>query len=107
MVDIMMLSDKLSSNYLKINMRGMEVRIDLDQLVFGSSGKEFNYTMGLFAARLIGQGKSEEAQSSITTEYYFKRLKDSNPLISEEFSLKDLGGARKWPKRKSQVLRIQ
>ena len=105
MVDVVMLSDKQSSNYLKINMRESEVRIDLDQLVFGASGKEFNYTMGLFAARLIGQGKSEEVQSSITTEHYFKRIKDSNPLISE-VSLKDLGGAKVWPKRKSQALKM-
>lgn len=99
MIDIMVLSDKLSSNYLKINMRNIEVRVDLDQLVFGNNGREFNYTMGLFVARLIGQGKSEEEQSVITTDYYFKRLCESNPFIQDKYSFKDLGGAKLWPKR--------
>ena len=107
MVDIMVLADKLSSNYLKINMRGKEVPVDLDQLVFGTNGKEFNYSMGLFVARLLGQGKSEEKQSVITTDYYLKRLQESNPLIPEKLSFKDLGGAKIWPKRISQVLRMQ
>lgn len=107
MVDIMMLSDKLSSNYLRINMRESEVRVDLDQIVFGSNGKEFNYTLGLYIARLISQGKSKEEQSSIATEYYFKRLSESNPLIQEKYSLKDLGGAKVWPKRKNRMWMMQ
>ena len=102
-VDIMMMSDKLSSNYLKINMKGIETRVDLDQLVFGPNGREFNYTMGLYIARLIAQGKSEEKQSLITTDHYFKRLCDSNPLIPKECSVKDLGGVKIWPKRVSQL----
>ena len=43
MIDITMLADKLSSNYLRINFRKVDVRIDLDQVVFGLSGNEFNY----------------------------------------------------------------
>lgn len=104
MIDIIMLSDKLSSNYLRINFRKVDVRIDLDQVVFGSQGNEFNYTLGLFIARLISQGKSEEEQSKIATEYYFNRVYDMNPIISKDYSIKKLGGAKKWPVRKSQVL---
>ena len=54
MIDIIMLADKLSSNYLRINYRETEVRVDLDQAVFGSNGREFNYSLGLYLARLIG-----------------------------------------------------
>lgn len=104
MVDIIMLADKLSSNYLRINLRHVDVRIDLDQAVFGTSGNEFNYTLGLFIARLIGQGKSEEEQSKIATEYYYKRLSDMNPIISKSYSVRKLGGTKKWQPRKSQVL---
>lgn len=106
MVDIVMLSDKLSSNYLRINMREVPVRIDLDQVVFGSNGLEFNYSLGLFIARLISQGKSEEEQSTIATEYYYKRLCDINPVIQKDYSIKKLGGSKIWQKRKSQAWRI-
>lgn len=100
-VDIMMLSDKLSSNYLRINMKESSVRVDLDQIVFGKNGNEFNFTLGLYIARLISQGKSKEEQSVLATDYYFKRLQESNPLIREKYNIKDLGGAKLWPKRKS------
>lgn len=104
MVDIISLADKLSSNYLRINMRKVPVRIDLDQVVFGPSGREFNYTLGLFIARLISQGKSEEEQSKIATDYYYKRLCEMNPIISKTYSIQKLGGAKQWPPRKSQAL---
>lgn len=106
MVDIIMLSDKLSSNYLRINYRKSEVRIDLDQAVFGNNGREFSYTLGLFLARLIGQGKSEEKQSTLSTEYYYKRLCDANPLISKKYDVKKLGGNHVWPQRRSQVWKM-
>lgn len=107
MIDIIMLSDKLSSNYLKINLRSVPVRIDLDQVTFGNNGNEFNYTLALFIARLISQGKSEEEQSILSTEYYYKRLCEMNPLISKNCNVKMLGGARIWEKRKSQVWQTQ
>lgn len=105
-VDIIMLADKLSSNYLRINLVSKPVRIDLDQAVFGSSGREFNYTLGLFLARLISQGKSEEIESVRATEYYYKRLSEANPLISKIPNIKKLGENKIWEKRKSQVLLI-
>lgn len=101
MVDIIMLADKLSSNYIRINMREVDVKIDLDQVVFGTDGREFNYTMGLYLARLINQGKSNGKESEKATKYYFERLTDMNPLCKHI----KLGGAKKWPKRKSQVLK--
>ena len=102
MVDIIMLADKLSSNYLRINMKENEVKIDLDQAVFGPNGNELNYTMGLYIARLISQGKSNEEQSIITTKYYYDRMIRMNPMYSV---IKKLGGNQKWPKRKSSVLK--
>lgn len=104
-VDIMMLADKLSSNYLRINKRRHLVRIDLDKVVFGESGKEFNYTLGLYIARLIAQGKTPDNQSIIATEYYYKRLQAINPLISKNNGIKMLGGNKLWPRRESQVLK--
>ena len=105
-VDIMMLADKLSSNYLRINLKETPVRIDLDQAVFGPSGNEFNYTLGLFLARLISQGNSKEEQSIISTEYYYKRLCKMNPIISKSYSVKKLGDNVIWPKRKSKALKM-
>lgn len=102
-VDIIMLSDKLSSNYLRINFKESEVRIDLDLVVFGSNGREFNYTTGLFLARLISQGSSKEIQSRIATDYFYKRLEFSNPIISKNYSIKKLGRNEKWPKRKTRA----
>lgn len=103
MTDIIMLSDKLSSNYLRINFKMTPVRVDLDLVVFGRNGQEFNYTTGLFLARLISQGSSKEKQSNIATDYYFKRLQSANPIISKNYSIKRLGRNELWPKRKSQV----
>lgn len=107
MVDVIMLADKLSSNYLNINLLESNVKVDLDLLVFGKIGNEFNYTLGLYVARLIAMGKSNEAQSKEASEYYFKRLSDVNPLISKSYISKQLGVNKKWPKRKSQAFRMQ
>lgn len=106
MIDIICLSDKLSSNYLRINMLEEKVRVDLDQVVFGSSGREFNYTLGLFIARLLSQGKKDNKESLKATDYYYKRLSDANPFISKMPDIKKLGGNKKWEKRKSQALMI-
>lgn len=101
-VDIIVLADKLSSNWLKINTRTVKVRTDLDLMVFGLNGREFNYTLGLLVARLISQGNSKEKNSVISTNHYHKRLKDQNPLTMQNISLRKLGGNAIWPKRKSQ-----
>ena len=76
-----------------------EVCCDLDLAVFGESGREFNYTLGLYLARLISQGKSDGEQSKITTEYYYERLCRTNPLIKKR---PELGGKQQWPKRNQQ-----
>lgn len=105
-VDIIMLADKLSSNWLRINMREVNVRIDLDLAVFGSDGYEFNYTLGLYLARIISQGKSIEKESQTATKYYFERLRQMNPMVPKHYSIKKLGGAEIWPKRKSRAFRM-
>ncbi len=102
MIDIIMLSDKLSSNYLKINYKKSKVRVDLDQIVFGNNGRELNYSMGLYVARLLSQGKNNTAESIEATKFYYERL--NNPLITEDCNIKKLGGTRLWQQRKSQVL---
>lgn len=107
MVDLIMLADKLSSNYLRINMRKIAVRIDLDQAVFGPTGKEFNYTTGLVIARIISQGKSKEPRSLESTDYYYRRLHAINPFIPESRNVKKLGGKSIWPQRNSPVLPTQ
>lgn len=107
MVDVIMLSDKLSSNYLRINLRGSGVRVDLDQVVFGTTGMELNYSLGLYIARLISQGKSEDKISTTATEYFYKRLKENNPFMFENYSVKKLGGSKIWPRRKSQAWRMR
>lgn len=106
-VDIIMLADKLSSNWLKINSFPKEVYCDLDMIVFGESGHEFNYTLGLFIARLISQGKFKEEQGRIATEYYFKRLQAGNPLITKLPTIRRLGEKKIWPPRESRALLME
>ena len=106
MIDIMVLADKLSSNWLRINMNEEKVRCDLDQIVFGKDGKEFNFSLGLYLARVIGAGKNPDYTSDASTLYYFHRLRATNPLIQEKLSMKkSLGEKQKWPKRNSVVSR--
>lgn len=106
-VDIIMLSDKLSSNRIKIEL-GLDVRTDLDLVVFGYNGCELNYNLGLYLARLISQGKSTEEQSMLSTKYYYERLCNSNPLIKsmnkDFYDINLIGDKKEWPKRKSQAL---
>ena len=80
-IDIIMLSDKLSSN--EINRGSRKSSINLEFAVFGEYGDEFNYTLGLLLARLIAQGKSTEKQCLASTEFYYRRLLKSHPYISE------------------------
>lgn len=106
-VNILMLADKLSSNWLRINFRETEVRTDLDLVVFGAGGYEFNYTLGLLFARLISQGKSTEKQSTIATKYFYDLAAKVNPMLTTNYSIKKLGGSTIWPKRKSQAFRMR
>lgn len=103
-VDIIMLADKLSSNYMRINDREGTARIDLDLSVFGPTGTEFNYTTGLLMARLIGYGKSKEINGYESLQYYTRRARSICPLVSKQYSISKLGGARHWAKRESPVL---
>lgn len=101
MVDITMLADKLSSNWLRINMLEKEVNCDLDLAVFGENGKEFNYTLGLYLARLIAKKKQHGKQAKITNTYYYNRLERVNPLIAKNIQM---GGKKIWPKRNPQSM---
>lgn len=96
MIDIMVLSDKLSSNWVRINMMDEEVRCDLDHIVFGPNGNEFNYALGIYVARLIGAGKEPDYVSDACTLHYFHRLHVQNPLINMKMRRKVLGKKRKF-----------
>lgn len=90
MVDIMVLSDKLSSGELKPSRAS---GVDLSLVVWGESGHEFNFAAGLYLARLISQGNSSEKYSVMMTENYFQRWCRANPiigLIDQPVSLKKL-----------------
>ena len=100
-VDITMLSDKLSSNYLRINWRETPTLYDLEKAVFGENGNELNYTLGLYLAKLIGDKDDEEGKKAL--EYYADRLTRIMPWINTKKIAS--GGAKKWPKRKSLLLR--
>lgn len=80
LVDIIVLADKLSSNHLKLQ-AGKKVALNLELAVFGESGQEFNFTQGLYLARLIGQGSSTEEYSKLMTEHYYQRLVRINPIM--------------------------
>lgn len=106
-IDITILADKLSSNYLRINYKHSEVRVDLDQVVFGSNGREFNYSLGLFLARVISQGNSNEKNSQLATDYYYNKLSETNPLLGSKIdSIKKIGGNKIWQPRKSKVIKM-
>jgi predicted nucleic-acid-binding Zn-ribbon protein len=106
MVDIILLSDKLSSNYLKIQ-DGIKLRCDLDKIVFGEDGRALNYELGLVIAKLIGMSKVFDKQSKASLDYYCNRLKQINPLMArKDLTIKSLGGLRIWEKRNSPVWRI-
>jgi HD superfamily phosphohydrolase YqeK len=106
MVDIILLSDKLSSNYLKIQ-DGIKSRCDLDKIVFGEDGRALNYELGLVVAKLIGMSKVVDKYSKASLEYYHNRLKQTNPLtISKNLTIKSLGGLKTWERRNSPVWKI-
>jgi hypothetical protein len=102
-VDIITLSDKLSSNYIQLNSH-MKVRCNLEEIVFGKNGNEFNYTLGLFLARMISKGKDKDPINEESLEYYRNRLKSLFPFFPD-MKLKDIGEKRKWEKSKSKVLK--
>ena len=102
-VDIIQLADKLSSNYLKLN-NGKKVRCFLEEIVFGKDNEEFNYTIGLFLARLISKGKDEQKFQKESLDYYEKRVKDKIPFFKFT-KLKDLGEKKIWENQKSKVLK--
>lgn len=91
MIDIMVLSDKLSSNWVRINMMDEEVRCDIDRIVFGPDGNEFNYMLGIYVARLIGSSSEPDYVDDACTLYYWHRLHEQNPLIKMNLRKKILG----------------
>ena len=103
LVDIIVLADKLSSNYLRIHSNKTTL-FNLEQIVFGVDTNEFNFSLGLLVARLIAQGKSTEANSLESTAHYYARAKEINPLLMASSNLLK-GKPKLWPKRKSLLVR--
>lgn len=103
-VDIIMLADKLSSNYLRINWRETPVLCDLEKVVFGENGNELNYTLGLYLARVIGD-KADEVEGKKALDYYTDRVNTIMPWINTKKII--AGGNKKWPKRKSLLLKTR
>lgn len=101
-IDITMLSDKLSSGYLRINWREVPLLYDLEKCVFGETGNELNYTLGLYLARVIGD-KADEEEGKRALDYYGERLTRIMPWINTKKIA--AGGNKKWPKRKSPLLK--
>ena len=104
MIDIMVLSDKLSSNWIKKD-NLEEVVIDLDAAVFGLTGKEFHFDNGVYLAKIIGNGTDPGEQAKKMTEYYFYKACLSDPLLALRetpiITIKELGGKKIWPQRES------
>ena len=102
-IDIIMLSDKLSSNWIRINQNGESVKVDLEKAVFGLNGNELHYLLGLYLARKLTDDKDKYAKEA--TEYYGNRLIEEN-MSWLSLSKLDLGGKKEWPKRKSPLLKM-
>lgn len=101
-IDIILLSDKLSSNYLRINYNHSPVKVDLEQLVFGTNGNELHYNLGLYIIRLISE-KLSDNYAKEALKYYENRFNDSMPITFKKIQL---GGSKLWPERKSPLLKI-
>lgn len=86
MIDVMVLSDKLSASIVKPQF-DKKVKIDLKSMLYGISGCEFNFTQALLMARLIGHDNSKDAHSNMMVEYYHERALQTNPLIFPEGQL--------------------
>jgi HD superfamily phosphohydrolase YqeK len=82
LVDIIMLSDKLSSNKLKRELK--KISYNLEVAVFGESNTELNYSLGLLLARLIAQGNSPGKHAIIATDFYHRRLMKTQPFMTEK-----------------------
>lgn len=80
MVDITMLSDKLSSSTICKN-NNKPIPYDLHKITFGENDNELNLSLALYITRLITQKKSNEKYSIEATKHYLDRLKRINPLI--------------------------
>jgi len=96
MIDIITLADKLSSNALRLlgDADGKKAPFNLHLAVFGVDDCEFNFTEGLFLARLLSQGKSQDPYSLVMTQYYFQRLKERSPLWAKTNNIPNLKDLR-------------
>ena len=104
MVDITVVVDKCSSNYLKIQ-QYVPCYFRMEDILFGADGKEFNFSAALFAARLIGSEKySDEVNKDINT-FYLNRLNRINPFIMDKIHIKEYGRKKIWERKPSILLR--
>ena len=99
MVDIIVLSDKLSANRIRIE-KGKPVRGDLDLAVFGHNGKSLNYDIGLYMARWIKLDIDGTEYENMINEYYLNRAKSIMPI-----TFKKPGDPKVIPFRESNIVK--
>lgn len=102
-IDAIRLADKLSSNYLKLN-AGKKVRCFIEDMVFGPNN-DFNFTIGVYIARLIG-GTSDNELDKKAIKFEYDRVRKIYPFIDIK-KKKELGEKKLWEKRNSKVLPIE
>ena len=104
LIDITVLADKCSSNYLKIQ-QYVPVHFRLEDILFGVDGSEFNFSAALFAARLIGsEGYNDEFNKDMNT-FYLNRLNKINPFIVDKTTIKEYGRKKIWERKQSILLK--
>ena len=104
MIDLTVVADKCSSNYLKIQ-QYVPCNFRMEDILFGMDGKEFNFSAALFAARLIGsENYSDEFNKDINI-FYLHRLNRINPFIMDKVHIKDYGRKKIWERKPSILLR--
>ena len=104
MIDLTVVADKCSSNYLRIQ-QYVPCNFRMDDILFGMDGKEFNFTTALFAARLIGsEGYNDDFNKDINT-FYLHRLNRINPFVINKLNIKDYGRKKIWERKQSILLR--
>lgn len=94
LVDIIGLADKLSSNNIKVS--NSKVSYNFENVVFGKSKNEFNFSLGLLIARAIAQGNNSGEHAKLAIDYYLKRLIENQPFISNKI-MEDI---KSWLKSK-------
>lgn len=96
-VDLTLLCDKLSSNYLRIH-EGEKVLADIGKEVFGDNYDKLDIYRGLYIIRLFAKiiDKKNNEYDKQATEYYRKKWNEKYTIV--------LGEVKEWEKRENPLL---